>query len=201
MNPTLFQHDRHLRASGYHLLTWGFANVVLVLPVYVAALGSPWRGSTFLAYAAAVVVAVAILLLVNERRVAKMCGPLPEGTLFDAGRLWATTIALGLVLTITLQTVGLGLLVPPVWMLVVGASYLIWGAYTVPAYAWLGMTTLIAGAAALAGQSLSSTGTPWLPGLHLWCATMGAGFLAAATVVNSRYLWRPAEQSVLEQHG
>jgi uncharacterized membrane protein YccC len=92
-----------------------------------------------------------------------------------------------------LQMVDLGQFVQPLWMIVTGLGFLAWGLSTVPIYAWMGVSVLLCGSLIVAWQSGLEAPVS-LASVHLWNASMGAGFVAVSIAVNRRYVWlRPGD--------
>ncbi len=188
MTPEAFRQDRFLRTSGYNLAVWGPVNLFLSLPAYAGAVGAAWNPQALFCYGAVLVLAAIALMLVNERRAERVLGEPSSDTPFNAARLWSPVLVATFALAFALQLIGLGQFVMPLWMIVTGIGFLMWGLMTVHVYAWMGACIMLSGSLVLAWQSGVEAPNA-LASIHLWNIAMGAGFIAASIAVNTDYLW------------
>ena len=163
--------------------------MLLSLPNYALAAGAAWPAGLLGTYTLGLFAAGVALGAVHERRVGKLIGPAGEA-LFPAGKLWGPLLLIGFVGTVLLLTGGRPQYVQPLWLLVVGIAYVIWGVATrLRLYQVLGGVLGVAGLAALALQEPRAGAAPSVLGLHIWNLTMGAFAFAIAMATNRRYLW------------
>lgn len=189
MDRAAFRRDPFLRTSAYNMATWALVNVLFSLPNYRLAAGAAWSPACFGIYSLGLLTAGIALSAVHERRVAKLVGPAGDA-LFAAGRLWGPLLLVGTGGTALLVTAGRPQFVQPLWLLVVGSAYVIWGAATrFRLYQVLGGVLGVAGLVVLALQQTRPGAPPSVLGLHVWNLTMGAFSFAVAVTANRRYLW------------
>ena len=93
-------------------------------------------------------------------------------------------------LTVVLAVRGPVAYVQPVWLLLIGAAYLVWGNFGVREFRWLGWTLVLAGA--LAGFSVEPSTPTWhlasRSALTVWVVFMGLLWIPFGAYINWRYL-------------
>lgn len=190
MTAETFRRDKFLRASGYNLCTWGAANLVIVLPAYAAARGTPWAGWAGALHSILCIVGASIVCGLNDNRVQKLCGPAAENPVVDAGRIWLPLFAAGTIWTVIFLARGPVAYVQPLWMAVVGVGYLAWGGFTVPEFRWLGAALLAA--STISGLTIDPValerGAPAANTLAIWCLAMGVAWFPIGIYLNRRYV-------------
>jgi len=189
MDSVSFRRDPFLRTSAYNMATWAVVNVLFSVPNYALAAGTAWSPSLLGTYSLGLFAAGIALSAMHERRVGKLVGPAGEA-LFPAGKLWGPLLLIGFGGTVALVVSGRPQFIQPLWLLVVGSAYVVWGAATrFRLYQLLGGVLAAAGLAVLALQETRPGAAPSVLGLHLWNLTMGAFALTVAVITNRRYLW------------
>jgi hypothetical protein len=196
MTADRFRKDKFLRATGYNFYVWGAVNILVVLPVWCATMGHPWRAWVALVHPIALIVLGAFASGLNDNRVEKMWGPASAEPVVDAAAFWAPTFLIGLVLTVVLAVRGPAAYIQPLWLLLIGAAYLTWGNFGVPEFRWLGWT--LVGAGTVAGLAIDPSsidrhlGSPFA--LAVWVVFMGILWFPFGTYINRRYVWAVAER-------
>ena len=194
MDRASFRRDPFLRTSAYNMATWAVVNMLFSVPNYAMAAGAAWSPGLLGTYSLALFAVGIALSAIHERRVGKMVGP-PGEPLFPAEKLWSPLLLIGFAGTVALIVSGRPQFIQPLWLLVVGTAYIVWGiGIRLRLYVVLGVVLALTGLAALAMQEPRSGAAPSVLGLHLWNLTMGGFALAVAVATNRRYLWfTPAE--------
>ncbi|MFQ5477194.1 MAG: hypothetical protein ACE5E4_01105 [Candidatus Binatia bacterium] len=189
MDPTLFRRDRFLRSSGYLLGTWAVVNSLFSIPAYAAATLHPWSAGALSVYSVLLIAVGIVVSLLHERRLGKMLGACEGTPIFSADKLWGPLILTGFCTMAALIFFDLAQYVQPLWLVVVGGAYLVWGLAAFRPYALLGAALLVAGLGVGSMQQAVGGAPPSLIGLHLWNLTMGAVAMATALWVNRNFLW------------
>ncbi|MBI5505560.1 MAG: hypothetical protein HY899_12215 [Deltaproteobacteria bacterium] len=189
MDRTSFCRDPFLRTSAYNMATWAVVNVLFSVPNYALAAGAAWSPGLLGTYSLVLFASGVALSAVHERRVGKLVGPAGQA-LFPAGKLWGPLLLIGVVGTVSLIVTSRPQFIQPLWLLVVGSAYVIWGVATsFRLYQLLGGVLGVAGLVVLALQETRPGAVPSVLGLHLWNLTMGGFSFAVAVATNRRYLW------------
>lgn len=189
MDSAAFRSDPFLRTSAYNMATWAIVNMLFSVPNYAMAAGAAWSPGVLGTYSIVLFAVGMGLSAVHERRVGKMVGP-PGQPLFPAEKLWGPLLLTGFAGTVTLIATGRPQFIQPLWLLVVGPAYIVWGlGIRLRIYQVFGVVLTAAGLVALSMQETRSGAAPSVLGLHLWNLTMGAFALAVAFATNRRYLW------------
>lgn len=186
MTAAAFRRDRDLRASGYGLFVWGTVNLLVTMPGIAAMLGRPWPGWMAVALPVALFVAGLGVAGICDHRVEKMCGPADPRPVVDARRLWSALLLAAVALSVALAVAGGALAVPLVWMALVGAGYLAWGASTIPEFRLLGIGLL----AAVVAEAAFGAAAEGRVGLAIWAVAMGFAWFPLGAWINHRYLHR-----------
>lgn len=171
------------------MATWAVVNVLFSVPNYALAAGAAWSPGLLGTYSLVLFASGVALSAVHERRVGKLVGPAGQA-LFPAGKLWGPLLLIGVVGTVSLIVTSRPQFIQPLWLLVVGSAYVIWGVATsFRLYQLLGGVLGVAGLVVLALQETRPGAVPSVLGLHLWNLTMGGFSFAVAVATNRRYLW------------
>jgi hypothetical protein len=177
VDPALFRRDPWLRTSGYHLATWSLVAFVLELRRAAATDGGD---AAFLV----VLLGGALLTsLTHERRVGKMAGiaGAPLHPRIDV--LWWSVIGAIVLGGLALHWIARPHWMFPMWMMLAGEGFLLWGMAV--GFAWyraLGVAMIAAG---LLDIAMMATGAGRWPRL----VVLGALLPAAGLVTSRRYLW------------
>jgi hypothetical protein len=190
MTAETFRKDKFLRASGYNFYVWAVVNVLILWPVWAALDGRPWPAWLALFYPIALIAFGIFLAALNDNRVNKMWGPPNDPPVVDAATFWGPIFMIGLVLTIVLTVRGPAAYIQPVWLLLIGAAYWIWGSFGIPEFRWLGWTLVAAGA--IAGLAVHPETIPPHLGsrdaMLIWVVFMGALWLPFGAWINRKYV-------------
>jgi len=190
VNPTEFRRDRYLRATGYNFYSWAVVNALVTLPLYAALDGHPWPLWLAIVFPIAAIVAGVFVAVLNDNRVQKICGEANPQAVVEAGSFWGPVFLVGVVLTVVLSLRGPVAYVQPVWLLLVGAAYLVWGNFGVAEFRWLGWTLVAAGA--FAGFSVQPSAESWLlasrPALAVWLVFMSVLWIPFGAYINRKYV-------------
>jgi hypothetical protein len=195
VTPERFCKDRYLRASGYNFYVWAVVNLLVTWPLFAALNGNPWPGWLALLFPVLLIAGGFFIAVLNDNRVQKMCGDPDPQPLVQAGSIWGPIFLIGLVLTVVLAVRGPVAYVQPVWLLLIGAAYLVWGNFGVREFRWLGWTLVFAGA--FAGLSVEPSVPTWhlasRSALTVWIVFMGVLWIPFGAYVNRRYLHAPGQ--------
>lgn len=198
MTAETFRKDRYLRACGYNFYVWAGVNLLVTWPLWSALRGHAWP--LWLAVCEPIVlVAIGVVLsALNDNRVEKMWGAASEQAVVEAGSFWGPVLLVALSLTVVFSVRGPVAYVQPVWLLLVGAAYWMWGNFAVPEFRWFGGTLVAAGTVA----GLAVRPDPAFPGLPsreallVWMLFMGILWLPFGAYINRKYVYPPpAERS------
>ena len=187
-----FRQDRHLRATGYNFYSWGVVNVLVTVPLFAALNGAPWKGWVALLYTVGVLTAGIVVAGWNDRYVGKMCGEPAPQPLLEMGNLFLPVIGGGLLLSVMLGAHNENAYVQPLWMIMIGLAYLIWGHFSIPEYKWLGRILMVGGG--IAGLMIQpaevASGLASRRALYVWVPMMGPLWLLVGAYVNRKYIHR-----------
>jgi len=190
VTPTEFRRDRYLRATGYNFYSWAVVNALVTWPLYAALGGHPWPLWLAIAFPIAAIVAGVFVAVLNDNRVQKMCGDASPQAVVEAGSFWGPVFLVGLVLTVVLSVRGPVAYVQPVWLLLIGAAYVVWGNFGVAEFRWLGWTLVVAGA--VAGLSVEPSAESWpfasRSALAIWLIFMSALWIPFGAYINRKYV-------------
>lgn len=192
VTPEIFRRDRYLRASGYNFYVWAIVNLLVIAPLRAACMGNPWPEWLAGVLPFFLIAAGILFSILNDRRVEKMCGEASSVPVVEAGRIWGPMFLVGTALTAVFVVRGPVAYVQPLWLLLVGAAYLQWGAFGLPEFRLLGWALAVAGA--MTGLSIRPAEIP--PGmaapsaLAVWSLFMGVLWFPFGAYINFRYLHR-----------
>ena len=192
MTADTFRRDKYLRASGYNFYVWAIVNVLILWPVWSAVEGRPWPDWLGLVYPFALIGIGLFLCGLNDNRVEKMVGPANADTVLDAGSLWGPVFLGGVAFSAVLATRGPAALIQPLWLILVGAAYWVWGNFSVREFRWLGWTLILAGLAT--GLSMRLPDNVHLPSrgaLAVWILFMAALWVPFGAYINRKYVHSP----------
>lgn len=190
MSPEAFRRDRYLRAAGYNFYVWAIVNVLVTLPAFAALAGRPWPGWLGGLFPIVLIFAGFFVCALNDNRVAKMCGADGEPAI-DAARLWLPVFLFGWLMTTLFVVRGPVAYIQPLWLLLVGMAYMIWGNFSVSEFRWLGWVLILSGAyAGLAIRPFDlPPGTASLQALVIWTVVMGLLWVPFGAYINRKYLY------------
>ena len=190
MTPEQFRKDKYLRASGYNFYVWAIVNVAVTWPLYAALDGSPWPGWLALLFPVAMIAVGTFVSALNDNRVEKMCGPPASEPVVEAASIWAPIFLIGFVLTVVLSVRGPAGYIQPVWLLLIGAAYLMWGNFGIPEFRWLGWVLVAAGAFAgfYVSPAEASLRLASRPALAIWIVFMGILWIPFGAYINRKYV-------------
>jgi len=190
MTADTFRKDKFLRATGYNFYVWAVVNVLIVWPVWSAVEGRPWAPLLTLFYPIGLIVLGSVICMLNDNRIEKMWGPAATAPFVDAAAFWGPIFMIGLVLTIVLTVRGPAAYIQPVWLMLIGAGYWIWGSFGIPEFRRLGQLLVAAGA--VAGLGVHPADIPAHLGsrqaLVIWVVFMGALWLPFGAYINRKYV-------------
>lgn len=202
MTAEEFRKDKYLRATGYNFYVWATANVLITWPLYAALAGRPWPGWLAVLYPIALIATGIFLSVLNDNRVQKMWGTPNPRPLVEAGSIWGPIFLIGLIFSIVLSVRGPAAYIQPLWLLLVGAAYLMWGNFGVPEFRRFGWTLVVVGG--IAGLAIHPAEIPprlaSRTALSLWILFMGILWVPFGAYINRKYLY-PASSSPLEMRG
>lgn len=185
MDPALFRRDPWLRTSGYHLATWS-------LVAFVLELRRPAASEDAAAFLVVLLGGALLTSLTHERRVGKMAGlagvPLHPRT--DV--LWWSVVGAIVLGSLTLHWIARPHWMFPMWMMLAGEGFLLWGmALRFAWYRALGAAMIAAGLLDIAMMALDAGAWPRLLMLGEWPRLLVLGVLLPAVgVATSRcFLW------------
>ena len=190
VTPLRFRKDRYLRATGYNFYSWAVVNLLVTLPLYAALGGRPWPLWLAVLFPIAAIIAGIFVAVLNDNRVQKMCGEPSAEVVVEAGSVWGPVFLIGVVLTVVFSVRGPVAYVQPLWLLLVGAAYLIWGNFGVAEFRWLGWTLIACGA--IAGLSVQPSVESWpfasRSALAIWVCAMGILWFPFGAYINRKYV-------------
>lgn len=198
MTAETFRKDKYLRACGYNFYVWAGVNLLVTWPLWSALAGRPWPVWLAVLEPIALIVIGVVLSALNDNRVEKMWGAPNERAVVDVGSFWGPLLLVAFVLTVVLSIRGPVAYVPPVWLLLVGAAYWMWGNFAIPEFRWFGGALVAAGT--VAGLAVRPEprwpGRPSPEALLLWMLFMGILWLPFGAYINRKYVYpAPAERS------
>lgn len=189
MTPEAFRKDKYLRAAGYNFYVWAAVNALVTVPLFCALEGAPWPGALAALYPLGLVFLGLYLCVLNDNRVEKMVGPASPETALEAGNLWGPIFLGGIALSIVLTARGRAALVQPLWLILVGGAYWVWGNFSVREFRWLGWALMIAGLSTGVSVELpenldlASRGA-----LQVWLLFMALLWVPFGAYINSKYV-------------
>jgi hypothetical protein len=193
VTPRQFRKDRYLRATGYNFYSWAVVNVLVTLPLFAALDGHSWPLWLAIVFPIGAIVAGIFVAILNDNRVQKMCGDASTEAVVEAGSVWGPVFLVGVILTVVLSVRGPVAYVQPVWLLLVGAAYLVWGNFGIAEFRWLGWTLIACGA--VAGLSVEPSAESWLlasrTALGIWILFMGVLWIPFGAYINRKYVHAP----------
>lgn len=145
MTPDSFRKDKYLRATGYNFYVWAAVNLLVTAPLYAALAGRPWPPWLAAPFPLVMIGIGVFLCVLNDNRVQKMCGEASPEPVVEAAHLWVPIFLLGIFWTVIFSVRGPAAYIQPLWLLLVGAGYLLWGNFTVAEFRWLGLALILAG--------------------------------------------------------
>src|SRR6266481_5400229 len=175
MGACEFRHDRYLRTTCYNFYSWAVVNILVTVPAFAALNGSAWNGWLALIYTVALITAGVVVSGFNDRRVERMCGEAAPEPLLEALNLWPPVLIAGFLLMVMLGVHNENAYVQPLWMIMIGLAYAIWGLFTIPEYKWLGRLMILSGATAgfLIKPAEVASGLASRTALYIWIVVMG----------------------------
>jgi hypothetical protein len=182
VDPVSFRRDPWLRTSGYHLATWSLVAFVLELRRATAT----EDGSAFLA----VLLGGALLTsLTHERRIGKMAGVAGAPLHPRIDVLWWSVIGAIVLGSVALHWIARAHWMFPMWMMLAGEGFLLWGMGV--AFAWyraLGGAMIAAGVLDVAMMMLEA-------GTAHRLVVLGVLLPAFGVATSRRFLWFRARRS------
>lgn len=197
MTAETFRKDKYLRACGYNFYVWAGVNLLVTWPLWSALAGHPWPVWLAVLEPIALIAFAVVLVVLNDKRVEKMWGAANERAVVEAGSFWGPILLIAFLLTVVLSIRGPAAYIQPVWLLLVGAAYWMWGNFAVPEFRWFGGTLVAAGTVA----GLAVRPDPLSPGLAspeallVWMLFMGILWLPFGAYINRKYVYPEAERS------
>ncbi len=189
MTAEAFRRDKYLRAAGYNFYVWAAVNALVTVPFFSALEGAPWPGALAALYPLALVFLGLFLCGLNDNRVEKMVGPASPQTVLDAGSLWGPIFLGGIALSIVLSVRGRAALVQPLWLILVGGAYWVWGNFSVREFRWLGWALMIAGLSTGVSVELPENLDLASPAaLQVWLLFMAALWVPFGAYINRKYV-------------
>ncbi|MGH7820306.1 MAG: hypothetical protein ACREQ9_11065 [Candidatus Binatia bacterium] len=190
MTSEAFCKDKYLRASGYNFYVWAVVNLLVIWPLFDALRGRPWHGLLALLFPIGLIVGGLFLCVLNDNRLEKMCGAANPQPVIEAGAIWGPIFAAGLLFTVVFAVRGPAAYIQPLWLLLIGAAYWIWGGFAVPEFRRLGQVLIVAGA--VAGLFIHPAeidlrlASP--AALLIWVVFMSALWIPFGAYINRKYV-------------